>query len=74
MLATVNNTLNTTLSQSGSPPIQQLISSVKLVKDCIVLIVRITAHLMDGLDLLKQDKECVELISRVLTNLTAMMM
>jgi hypothetical protein len=74
MLATVNTSLNSCLTPSASAPLQQLGSAVKIVKDCIVMIVKITAHLMDGFDLLKYDKESVELISRILTHLTAIMM
>lgn len=77
MLSTANTTINSTLTAQSSGatiPTQALISGVKLMKDSIVLIVKIAAHLMDGLDLLKSEKDCMEAISRMLTNLTGLMM
>ncbi len=77
MLSTANTNLLSTVSAQSTGaaiPTQALVSGVKLMKDCIVLIVKIAAHLMDGLELLKMDKESTETFSRLLTGLTTLMM
>jgi hypothetical protein len=74
MLATASTSLNATLTaQSTHAP---LISSVKLLKDAAVMIVKITAHLMDVMEMLKtdKDKDLLESINKITTNLTALMM
>lgn len=77
MLSGANSTLNSTLtaqSSGGSVSAQFLISGVKLLKDATVMVVKIAAHFMDGLDLMKLDKDCIDTFSRMMTNLTAIML
>ena len=76
MVATATTTINSTFTQTNATmgQSQSLVSGGKLLKDATVMIVKLAAHLMDGLDLLKQDKDIIETISKMTTNLTALMM
>ena len=71
--ATINSTLTNTSPGAGNQT-QTLISGIKHLKDSVVMIVKITAHLMDGLDLLKNEKDTVDTLSKMITNITALMM
>ncbi|KAJ3306585.1 hypothetical protein HDV03_004714 [Kappamyces sp. JEL0829] len=75
MLATANTTINSTLTTQGSGnQSQMLISGAKLLKDSVVAIVKIAAHLMDGLELLKTDRDSMEILAKMTTNLTGLML
>lgn len=77
MLASANSSINATLSMqstSSSLATQSVISSVKLLKDSVVMIVKITAHLMDAIEFFKSEKESLEQINKINTGLSALMM
>ena len=78
MSATANTSLNATLSSqstSSSLAIQSYLSGVKHLKDAAVMIVKITAHLMDAMEFLKtdKDKESLESLSKITSNLSGLM-
>jgi hypothetical protein len=77
MSTTANTQLSSALTtQSGGGQIapQTLVSCVKLLKDSIVIIVKITSYLMDGMEVFKSDRDCFDTLSRITTGLTALMM
>jgi hypothetical protein len=73
MASTANAQLNSSQNQGGSIAPQTLVTSVKLLKDCIVIIVKIAAFLMDGMEVLKGDRDIVDTLGKICTSLTALM-
>lgn len=73
-ITSMANTANIQFGAQSAVSPQTVVSSVKLLKDCVVMIVKIAAHLMDGMDLLKHDRECIETFSKITSTMTALMM
>lgn len=72
LLSLANTQLaETYLKQAPSTKDQQTtISSIKLLKDVLVLIIRICGHFMESLETLKATKECTNSFSKMILNLT----
>jgi hypothetical protein len=73
MTTTANAQLAAAQSQGTPIPPQTVVQSVKLLKDCLVIVIKITAFLMDGLEVLKSDRESVEILGKICSLLTALM-
>jgi hypothetical protein len=72
MLETISNASLALAAENVLP--QQLIQNLKNVKDVIVQTIRIAGHFMDATDTLKQEKECMDLIIKIMNYLSIIMM
>lgn len=74
MIASANNSLSLAFSSGTNGQTQSLISGIKLLKDSLVMIVRITAHLMDGMEFFKSEKDCRDVLYRITAAFSSIMM
>jgi hypothetical protein len=72
LLETSRSQLSSALSsQNGSP--QVYVTSLKSLKDCLVTIIKIAGHLMDGLESSRANKDLTLSFSNILKELTDFM-
>ncbi|KAJ3323048.1 hypothetical protein HDV06_002494 [Boothiomyces sp. JEL0866] len=53
--------------------VQPLIAGIKFLKEAAAMVVKMTAHLMEGLEAFKLDKDCIDTLTKVTTILSGLM-
>ncbi|KAJ2999530.1 hypothetical protein HDV02_002677 [Globomyces sp. JEL0801] len=66
--------MTTATTQMNSTTAQTLISGLKLLKDVVVLIIKITGCLMEGMEGLKSERDSIEVLGKMMTIFSNLML
>ncbi|KAJ3256679.1 hypothetical protein HK103_005174 [Boothiomyces macroporosus] len=58
---------------NGVSSVPPLVAGIKFLKEAAAMVVKMTAHMMEGLDAFKQDKDCIDTLTKVTTILSGLM-